>query len=1345
MIARYVHILHTRHLVVSTQGLLALKKLYVPRTLLIGDQLVSEVDVLPTAGTALILSEPGAGKTSLLNSLAARFGVVRTPASIFVGSQAACVVVDAFDEVARIDLSGIRQTLLALRRAAATRTILSSRSGEWDEAHTLLIRDILGFEPVIARLVPLTEEEQQQLFQDWHPDADFSAFVTGAILLDLAPLLGNPEFLRLFSDAFVHAGGVLKSRHTIFSDATEYLARETNPAIPGKDAPSPRQRSKWAGEVFARLLLSGSGGVATSHPAEGPTFPILTDMGLDEGRLNAIIDTRLFRPAAGANRHEPVHRIVAEYCAAEALVARIMDPKNRFSMRQCLALVAPNGAARDDLRGLLGWMAALGNQEIQDLAIDADPYAVISNGDPSMMTPRSRHRLLDSLRQLEATDPFFRRADRWRSFSASGFFTPHITDAITPILAQNDDGHLRGLLLELLKGSPAVSTLKPQLRAIILDERASRGSRHSALECILGEAADISYFADLIDLLIVSGTIGSLHLAATIVSHVGANNLALPQILQLLLACSAIYPMESARPKRDIGSRYFIRVLVRGFDTDTTAWLLDEITRGLSCTCGKKRWDCYCRTGRSKIAGHLLDRYFDITPGPYEPGRTWNWLRGLNFHRQTNTKDSSAVRVLAEDHLLRRAIHLLMFEGMTTRDQIIEAQMDRQGHSGAGIWQDDVRPLIDHAFDTDNVELWFWFVPSHRYCAKLDEQGPIPLRKYARQQASLKPAFLARWAIWKRQQAKNWEEQRARRYRFQSRQRRKEQAGEAAALISLKKHKALIEAGNHRGWLARIARYYLIQPADMNELTHELIDVEVALRSSLQTIKHRVPTPAEYAIGDSRDLVRTLHAGCVAEFRAVGDLSNIDRQILAAIWPDIGGYNGVEDEERERFESLIESILFSTEAEADAYISAYIEPQLASGIASTDVTLLERKSQFKFLLTTRPLEWLQRFPSISLNTLDNLFGMAVRYCERGPLLDLIGRRCSELDSGILPHALEAQRRFWFLRHFWFLDGDQSAIWTSLDRSPDLIFELSELRSALREPGSSWPALKAEKIELILDTFAERWPAVPLPSSHGTGSPKEEDAYRYLSDLIFAIGRDEPEAALPVLERLIVDPRMATFERALRSIREGTRRAAALADFRPPSAFEVGQSLDQGKPANVAQMRRIMIEFLEKLQIDVRGGDLDLLRQFYDAEKRVDENTATKVILNWLRPRLEPLGFMDVVEHQLADENRCDITATIFVDGIRRMLVTEVKGQWNRSLFTAAEAQLDERYAIHPSAERQGIYLVLWFGPDEKIAGLKNSAGSNATELLALINEKLPEDLKGRIDVFMLDLSRPVRP
>ncbi|RMQ24640.1 hypothetical protein ALQ08_02395, partial [Pseudomonas syringae pv. delphinii] len=84
--------------------------------------------------------------------------------------------------------------------------------------------------------------------------------------------------------------------------------------------------------------------------------------------------------------------------------------------------------------------------------------------------------------------------------------------------------------------------------------------------------------------------------------------------------------------------------------------------------------------------------------------------------------------------------------------------------------------------------------------------------------------------------------------------------------------------------------------------------------------------------------------------------------------------------------------------------------------------------------------------------------------------------------------------------------------------------------------------------------------------------------------------------------------------------------------------------------------------------------------------------------------------------------------------------TEVKGQWHPELYTAAKCQLHERYSIHPDAERQGVFLVLWFGADVPVAGLKTSEIRSAEQLKLSLEASLPSDLHGLIDIFVLDLS-----
>ena len=80
---------------------------HIPRRLVIGDSRIDEGDLLTAPGVAIVLAEPGAGKSALLASLAARFDTTPVKASIFERTSAPCIVVDAFDEVARIDPTGV--------------------------------------------------------------------------------------------------------------------------------------------------------------------------------------------------------------------------------------------------------------------------------------------------------------------------------------------------------------------------------------------------------------------------------------------------------------------------------------------------------------------------------------------------------------------------------------------------------------------------------------------------------------------------------------------------------------------------------------------------------------------------------------------------------------------------------------------------------------------------------------------------------------------------------------------------------------------------------------------------------------------------------------------------------------------------------------------------------------------------------------------------------------------------------------------------------------------------------------------------------------------------------------
>ena len=160
-----------------------------------------------------------------------------------------------------------------------------------------------------------------------------------------------------------------------------------------------------------------------------------------------------------------------------------------------------------------------------------------------------------------------------------------------------------------------------------------------------------------------------------------------------------------------------------------------------------------------------------------------------------------------------------------------------------------------------------------------------------------------------------------------------------------------------------------------------------------------------------------------------------------------------------------------------------------------------------------------------------------------------------------------------------------------------------------------------------------------------------------------------------------------------------------------------------------------------IQKAIDGGEFNSADVFYAQGKRLNEEPCTRIIAERLSLIFQPQNITVTPEHHLKCNKRSDFTVAKTMGGRRRLLVTEVKGQWHKELFSAASAQLHERYSIHPDAEQQGVFLAIWYGANEKVAGLRKHGLTSAQELKNRIEEELPTELKGLIDIFVLDVSR----
>ncbi len=1329
-----------------------MSRIYIQRRLLHEDKQINQAILTRLGKVVLVLGEPGAGKSDLLADLGRFLGVQPRSASRFRHQSSAtttrALIIDALDEVARLDPEAIDPIVVKASETSAPLVILSSRSSEWDPARTRLLEECFGEKPAVVSLLPFEETEQKALFEANFPGEEFSMFVGETDRFELRPLLGNPQFLQLFAEAYIQGGRRFSSKRKIFADAVTRLASEREDS-PKQNSRAPiRSIVEVSEELFAKILLSGTSGVSLTDDPEDRDFTYLNALAQrHHALLRDTLDTRLFKPAIEQGRHEPVHRIVAEHGAARYLVRRIDDASDLLSIRRVLAVVAPNGVVRDELRGLLGWMATFGSQEAQTACIETDPYAVLANGDPSQMVRSSKGLLLRRLRQLSEIDPHFRRSDSRRTFSVAGFFEGHLLDLVrTELVGHEVVEELRDLLLELLQGSEAVRDLVPELRSLLLQNEAPRSTRIRVQRLLL-ELSEHDHGKDFLALVNL-GDQTSLRIAAETAPLYQDGVLRREDKLALLKASGQYCGDERRRNDQYVEHRFYVRTFVQGLGLEDVRWLLDELTRDLSCTCGATNaHGCTCLHSISRIISQLLDRYFTLASKPHDPSRIWSWTKSLRFKGPATEENSVSVKALREDNTLRQAIHRLAFEGQKSANDVWDIHVKLSlsyGHAGLYLSHADHLAIVDHAFETKNAVLWEGFYRSHnRYAA---QQGPDDLRTRLRSQARRDSNLLRIWTKGERdaraagmRERTTWRRPHRRHQRWEAEQ--KEQTRNY-----FEANQDRIASGTDWPALKWIADQYLISPQNLGDVFDNVAEADRALVNCFEFLRPHTPSLASL-VDETPYVLRVLHAACLAHFRAAGNLDAIDVDVLRAVRTDIAGYEGYEEGESERVKAAIDRRIFPDNDEIEAFARTFIEPQLSRAFdVATDVGKLQYDNAFAPIRDKLAFEWLVRFPRMPWSARETLFDICTKRSDRAALTTLVSGQCTTFASNAAASDQDAKTRdFWLLRGLFFLDSPPIEVWHRFASDPDAIFMIESRAGRFgRGDSEAWPNLSAEKIFRILDMYVDAWPEVFLPSSYGTGDPPGETAYRFLTDIVWRIGQDAPCNSIPVLDRLLADTRFTKFLDSLKSQRAAAVRKRSLKDFKAPSAADVVDMLDRNRLATVEDLRALMVEELTKLETWVHGSETNPLSTFYVNGKHVDENTARDRIVDRLQGRMSALNLNVIIERYMADQTRSDICVSAMLGGRQKLLVMEVKGQWHKDLFSAAAAQLHERYSSHPDAAQQGVYLVLWFGPGEPIAGRQNTDIASPGALRDAITTAMPQDLRRLIDVVVVNLSSKKR-
>jgi len=376
------------------------------------------------------------------------------------------------------------------------------------------------------------------------------------------------------------------------------------------------------------------------------------------------------------------------------------------------------------------------------------------------------------------------------------------------------------------------------------------------------------------------------------------------------------------------------------------------------------------------------------------------------------------------------------------------------------------------------------------------------------------------------------------------------------------------------------------------------------------------------------------------------------------------------------------------------------------------------------------IEWLQRFKTLHENSENELIKRLVYSYQFDELRSLL--------NGHLDLKNRTHRPIWDAVCF---IADFENITEKLEGQIDsgLVWQLRELIQGHYRHGSPLE-LSFAQCEWIVQTFRVQWPTAEHPNEEMCGYNNDWDASQFINSFIERIGKSTNVEAIKALKRLRQAPE-DSYTSWIKVIAAEQHRLVVEANYTPPPLAAIKAIICNTLPKSMADLQALIIEELEIVQARIKSDDVDSRCVFYDDKKYAHkEERCSSALIGLLRQGVRGIEYTP--EQHVSNDKEVDITCS--VDQLR--LPIEVKGQWHKDLWHAADTQLDRLYTQDWRAEGRGIYLVLWFGHDQppnkklKTPGKGKTKPKCAKELRVMLKENSLATQQGRVEIFVLDLE-----
>lgn len=1300
-----------------------------------GRKIILQNHLLLKDAPLVILGEAGMGKSTLLEWLALQPGYSFCTASQLRRSNhpqklikdGDFLVIDALDEVSvKQDGDVLELVLKKLDELNYPKFVISCRVADWRSATGIsAISECYEQKPVELLLEPFNKDDCYTFLERLHNPTIANITVDHFYERNLEELLSNPQTLKMIAD-IAGSGPLPEGKTELFERAVGKLIEEHN-LKHSYDAVSNEEGLATAGALCAAMLITGIT-VISLRPMpeldEPPLYVREIEGVIGLRGIETTLGTRMFK-SVGPDRFSYIHRRVAEYLAGKWLTKQANSLRKK---RRLLSLLKHGDLVPTSLRGLHAWL--LHDQLMSENIIRSDPKGVVEYGDTDSLSLSQSRVLLQCLKKLSDVESW---SYSWDRHTVKSFTHHGLIDDIRHLLFEEDSVAFITLLCDSLKGSETSRVLKEELLCLTLDASNNFSKRYSTAECVV-VILTLDERNELLKKLYCESTVTSLRILMIILDSSGYEGVSNEFISDVLILCASMdgkssvstYLIERSIPEEkviDVLDKLLLSIFSSDdFEFENTNYEYDE---------NKQEF--------SDLIMKFLSRA--MRNGDVDVSKFCDWLSSINS-KYINGIGGDVVNVneyiLSNDEF-RRGVQVMFLltnaVGDALRDRWINLWRDFIALKPT---EDDIIFLLSYVSECGDDEFEWKELLQLIYH---DEHEGCRSREFAKK--FIKSEEDSEWVLalkeppeWKAKQDENIKK------RSDKEKKKKKQI-----YIEYMENIELIREGKINALMSPSLCYFGRLP----NLKHDEVEPQDKISAWLSPELNSAAL-----IGFEQHLLQELGRSSkkTIELHIVGNMSYTAYVDLAAINERVRKQENlidVSDEKlivglydsykilnfhRQQFDGLqegIEAELISRGLFIDA-ISTYIESHLENN--AEYISGLERNLSSKGLFSVinyRIASWFENYPHFPSDIEDKFIYWLMKNGQYGKLLFIAKNKLSagsctriELWEGIkfslqlviskndLPSEAVIEKHVWSVRAY--LLGD-------------LLHSLSE-----------------GQIYYLVSGLRKYWPAVAFKS--GSGRQTKQDAMAVIQSLIQNLGTRHSVESIAVLKKIRDEMKDGyTFE--IKKVLGELRRSIADASYESPSLESIRSVLEDNAPKSTLELQSYVMEELLEVQSKIDSNDIDSINDFYARELLGGNITGWKAEEDWRDILIGILrqGASDIhyePETHVAAEKRVDISCSV---GNSRLPI-EIKGQWNRELWKAADTQLDALYTRDNRAEGVGIYLIFWLGPNPENPNKKiQSPGrgidrpETPEEMKAMLIERSQAAKEGRVKVVVLNLER----